>query len=401
MPSQSPDPDLTAYRRAFAADVVSMGGDWFTYVAMSLLAVGSDAQSSGSWALFVVAASHTVPRWVLAPFAGAACDRFDKRLILWVTQSTRAVIVAAMAWLSLRPSSSSSALVLIHALHVARMALGVLADSAQRSALPSLVPHDRLAWAHARAGVAWSALFCIGVALGGVTVAAVGVTAAFAIDALSYAIAAALLWKLPSLAPIASPTRAITDTTQHSSQQDPAQRRALVVAIAAKIPAAIVQGALFIAIARYAAQRDAIESSRAALVLGLLHAARAFGAGIGPYVLRQRAPADPDGRAATIAVVFAALSLAAFAHGAHVSIAIALLVVVGIGSGASWVHSSAAVFTVAPAHARGRIASIELSTQSVAQLGGSALACVSLGAPLAVALAALSLALLSLGSRPR
>lgn len=390
MHTRTTDADLAAYRRAFAAEVVSMSGDWFTYVAMSVLAAGATHGAREPWALLSVAASHTLPRWILAPLAGAACDRFDKRSLLGVTQSVRALIVATMAALALRPSTSSIAL--IHGLHLARMALGVFADTASRSALPSLVPEDRLAWAHARSGVAWSALFCVGVALGGVTVAAIGVAAAFAIDALSYAVAAALAWSLPPIAPSIR-----QDTHTQSTFDDAPERRALVAAIVAKVPAAIVQGALFIAIARYSTRL----ASLGAVVLGALHAARALGAGLGPYAIRQRDRSSPGPLGASVAVLFGALSLGALTLDTPWWIAFVLLTFVGLGSGASWVHSSAAVIVLAPAHARGRVAAIELSTQSIAQLAGSTLACIPFGTPVALALAALSIALLFALSRHR
>ena len=388
------DPDLSAFRRAFAADVLSMGGDWFTYVAMSYLA----APSREPWALLSVAASHTLPRWALAPWAGALCDRFDKRSILWVVQALRAVIVGAMALLALRPSAAS--LVAIHGLHLVRMALGAVADSALRSALPSLVPEDRLAWAYARSGVAWSVLFCAGVALGGVTVAAVGVAAAFAIDALSYAVAAALLFTLPSIPPIAAPPARATEVSATSLVRAP-EHRALLAAIVAKIPAAIVQGALFIAIARYADRAESALHRSAAVLLGALHAARALGAAAGPYAIARRDREDPATRGAALALVAGAFALFALSRDAHRAAALSSLVLVGVGAGASWVHSSAAVATCAPPHARGKIASLELSTHSIAQLSGSFLGCFAFGTTAAISLATAALALLSALSRRR
>ncbi|MFO0562994.1 MAG: MFS transporter [Polyangiales bacterium] len=369
------------YFRAFRADVLSMAGDWFTFVAMSQLAA-SDPHPSAS--LLAVAASHTLPRWALAPWAGALADRLDRRAILVRVQAIRAVIVALMALLATRRATDAT--LIIHGLHLARMCLGAFADSALRAALPTLVSEPRLRWAHARTSVAWSVLLCFGTAFGGIAVATIGVALAFAIDALSYALSAALYARVSPLAAELE-TRASSGSWSEFAQALRAHP-SFAVAMFAKIPAAIAQGAIFVSIA-LRAQHAPI---RAALAIAAMHVARGLGAAVGAVAIRPRSTHDAG-------LAFAALGLAfgvGFTWISSLEIAIALLFFFGVFTSATWVHSSAAVATLAPASVRGRASATELAAQGVAQWLGSALACTALGAPLSLLAAALALVALVL-----
>jgi hypothetical protein len=362
-----------------------MSGDWFTYVAISQLAA-SDAHPGAS--LVAVAASHTLPRWLLAPWAGSLADRVDRRSILVATQSARALIVAVMALLALRPSPSH--IVAIHALHLARMCLGAFADTSLRSALPALVGAENLRWAHARSGLAWSALLCAGTALGGLTVAATGIAAAFAIDALSYAGSAALFARVQALPPSERSAASHTHTWRDLREALRTDRR-FSAALFAKVPAALVQGALFVLVAERA-QRHA---AHAAIALAAMHVARGLGAGAGPFVLRSRSDDDSATRWGWLAV----LAAGCFWLAPQLALALPLLFALGLATGATWVHSSAAVAALSPAPLRGRTAAAELALQAVTQWLGSLIAATRLGAPGAFALAALALIALSLHDR--
>jgi hypothetical protein len=394
--------NLRAYHRAFVGDALSMAGDWFTYVAVSQLAVADTHGARSALALLSVAASHTLPRVALAPWAGAVCDRVDRRTVLVRAQSVRALIVLTMALLALGPRTTS-ALAAIHALHLARMSLGAFADTALRSALPDLVGPERLQWAHARSGLAWSALFCLGVALGGVTVAFVGVAAAFAIDAASYAACAALDRSLPPLRPTAKPAEGAREAPAISLLRSLRDDPELARAVGAKVPAALAQGAVWVALTL----RAQTFVAQGALALSALHFARGLGAGLGPYALPARpGPSALGARSGStgLGASWLALAVAAmFAGATGFTTSLLSLFLLGISSGAVWVRSSAAVGRLAPPALRGRISSLELAGQGVAQCAGSALACASLarwgraepGVGAALALGALSIAWLS------
>jgi hypothetical protein len=225
-------------------------------------------------------------------------------------------------------------------------------------------------------------------------VARVGVAAAFAVVAASCAACAALDRSLPSLPPeanlAAGEREAPAISLLRSLRDDPELARA----VGAKVPAALAQGAVWVALT-LRAQSFAVQG---ALALSAMHFARGAGAGLGPYALPARHGSTGLG-ASWLALAVAAM----FAGATGFTASLLSLFLLGISSGAVWVHSSAAVGRLAPSALRGRISSLELAGQGVAQCAGSALACASLalwgraepGVGAALALGALSIAWLS------
>ena len=69
------------YRTIWAAELVSITGDWFSLVAVSILAA-SASPDKGGLALATVLAAHLLPQALLAPVAGWLADRFDRRALL-------------------------------------------------------------------------------------------------------------------------------------------------------------------------------------------------------------------------------------------------------------------------------------------------------------------------------
>jgi MFS family permease len=134
---------------------------------------------------------------VLAPWAGAVADRFDRRAVVFVAQTVCAVlagVLAALAWAGL--ASAAVVIGLAFAVGVASAfalpaASALIAALVSREDLPSAVGLNSMTYNLARA---------VGPALAGVTVATIGIPAAFAINACSYlALAAGVLVLRPRL----------------------------------------------------------------------------------------------------------------------------------------------------------------------------------------------------------
>lgn len=82
------------YRLYFIGQAFSHAGNWMQTVALSWLVL----QLTGSGtALGLVLAFRFLPMLVGGPFAGAIVDRFDKRTILYVTQSAFAILALALS----------------------------------------------------------------------------------------------------------------------------------------------------------------------------------------------------------------------------------------------------------------------------------------------------------------
>lgn len=216
--------------------------------------------------------------------------------------------------------------------------------------------------AHALGGSTWSAMFAFGMALGGL-VATFGVPQALLIDAMTFAVGAALLATLPPI-----PTRgegsvwnaarrALGDLGEAARLAG--QAPGLFRAVASRVPLALAGGAGVVFL-NLAADRTAFMGSGAA-TLGILQACRGLGTGVGPLVARglvvRGYPLIPvwAGCAAlglvgmvlfTVPGPWVLLPLTAFIWGA--------------GTGANWMMSSAELQRNAPDEAIGRLSGLDM-----------------------------------------
>jgi MFS family permease len=135
------------------------------------------------------------PILLLAPWTGSAADRFDRRRLLLVTQPTAALLSGTLALLT-RFDVVTSAVVILFGLGQGVMT--AFSTPAQQALFVSLVPRDDVTSAVGLNSMTFNIARAIGPAAAGATVAALGIAAAFAVNAASYvAFALALLFLRP------------------------------------------------------------------------------------------------------------------------------------------------------------------------------------------------------------
>jgi MFS family permease len=191
---------LAAYRGLLAnrpltkllgGEFVSAIGDWL-YIVAILIVIYRETNDATLLGLF--GALRQLPYVVLSIPAGFVADRFDRRLILLVTDLLRGGCMLTMAWLV----AIDGAVGPIIALSVLAACGSTFFYPAIGAYLPSLVRDERQL---GPANSAWSSLdnlgFVIGPALGAILVAFGGLTVAFVINAATFLVIAAILWTLP------------------------------------------------------------------------------------------------------------------------------------------------------------------------------------------------------------
>ncbi len=324
---------VSGFRRFFVGEAVSSYGDWFTYIGISVLAI---EQRHDALALAVVLIAQAAPRALLAPLGGALADRMDRRRLLVLASLGRAVAALAMV-----AAAAAGRPWLVQGCYLARMALGALTDAASRAILPDLVAPSRLARANALLGLAWNATFVAGVLAGGAVVATAGITAAFAIDAITFIAGAAVFATLPASRAVAAPVRGTLERHEWP-------------VVLAKVPVSIATGAAWIVL------NETV--GHAAIGLGIVHAARAIGAGVAPVIWRGATVAS------STAVALAGVALFSLVHA---PIAAALW---GVGVGANWVAATTRLQATIPDARRGRAVALDLTAQTVAQCAGGVVA---------------------------
>ena len=179
--------------RLLVGEFVSSIGDWLYLVA--LLVIVYDKSGGDTVLLGIVGAARVLPYVILSVPAGIAADRFDRRLILLSTDLARGAIMVGLAVLV----AFNGPLWAVVALSILATCFSSFFGPTIGAFLPSLVGDEsRLGPANS----AWASLdnlaFIIGPAIGGLLIAASGLAFAFLLNAVSFALVAAVLWRLPS-----------------------------------------------------------------------------------------------------------------------------------------------------------------------------------------------------------
>jgi len=194
---------VRSFRLLAAGQFTSTIGDFCYAVALPWLVLSTHG---GVVLLGTVLACYGVPRTVLIPVGGVLADKVGPRTLMLAADAARCVLVAVLAVLAARHLVSLAALGPIAALIGAGEGLFLPASYA---IMPSLLDGERLTAGNAISTAAVQAGSLLGPALGGALVAATHTsTAAFAVDAGSFAVSALTLLLIPRRAAAGSVTGA-------------------------------------------------------------------------------------------------------------------------------------------------------------------------------------------------
>jgi MFS family permease len=164
----------------FVGNAASASGTWFQNLAASLLVY---RLTHSAFLLGVLNFGNFVPVLLLAPWAGSAADRFDRRRLLLGTQIVSASLsgaLAALAW---------GGLARVWVVIVFALALGTMSAfsaPASMALIGNLVPREQLASAVALNSMTFNLARAVGPVLATVSVRSLGIPASFAINSASY-----------------------------------------------------------------------------------------------------------------------------------------------------------------------------------------------------------------------
>ncbi len=175
------------FRLLFSGETISVLGDHFHFVALAWLTLQLTGSGLALGSVLMVAA---IPRAVFMLVGGALSDRFSPRSLMLYSNVIRAVLVGIIAALVLTGNVQLWQLYVMGAIFGVVDALFYPAISA---ILPMLVDETNLAPANALMQGSQQLATLLGPALAGLLVALVQTGPAFAIDSVSFAIAALAL----------------------------------------------------------------------------------------------------------------------------------------------------------------------------------------------------------------
>lgn len=334
-------------------------------------------------AIGALALVQVVPIMAFSLGGGVVADAVDRRRLLLVTQAGLATTSAALAGLAMM---SAPPVLAIYAVAFVAAGLGAMDQPARSSAVPRLVPRERLPAALALGQLNFQAAGVVGPAIGGLVIATLGIAAGYAFDAITFGAAIGALLLIAPIPPAHGAVRpslaAIAEGLRFARR-----RRAILGTFAVDLNAMVfgMPTALFPVLAL-----DVFRVGPAGF--GLLAAAPAAGALVGAVLTGWVGRVRRTGRAVLWAsagwgVAITAFGLCTFSF----PLALVFLAAAGAADVVTAVLRSAIVQLLTPDELRGRVTSIhilvvtggprlgDVEASAVASLAGAQLSVVSGG----------------------
>ncbi len=179
----------STFARLYTAQTISLFGDALTWLGLALLAF--ELAGKDSAVVLSVALTLRVTAFViLSPIAGAIADRLDRKLILVITHTARMLIVGTMPFVN----AVWQIYVLVFALNV----FNAFFTPTYQATIPLVTGKSEYAQAIALSAATYQLLGVLGPGIAGSMSAWIGARQIFFLDAISFLIAAVLIFTLPN-----------------------------------------------------------------------------------------------------------------------------------------------------------------------------------------------------------
>ena len=181
--------------KLLTGEFISGIGDWL-YIVAIFVVIYRETNDAAAVGLF--GAVRLIPYILLSVPAGLVADRFDRRLVLLVSDLVRGGVMLVLAYLV----ATNGPILAIVGFAMIAASGSTFFYPAMGAYLPSLAADERQL---GPANSAWASIgnlsFIVGPAIGGVLIAAGDVVIAFLLNGLSFLVIAAILWTLPPSRP--------------------------------------------------------------------------------------------------------------------------------------------------------------------------------------------------------
>ncbi|HSM71966.1 MAG TPA: MFS transporter [Anaerolineales bacterium] len=360
------------FRFLWWGNVVSLLGDWFNLIASAALVTELTSSGVAISYLFLV---RFLPQFLFSPLAGVIADRYDRRNIMIAADLLRAVTV--LGFLFIR---SSDQLWLFYLLIAIQFILSAMFVPARSAALANIVAQKDLVTANALDSFTWSSMLALGAFLGGVIASLFGNQTAFVMDALTFILSAWLVSR------ILLPKRERAATLQSGSWLEFFEGLrylwfvpVLLVISLVKAAGSSVYGAINVLEISYANQVYPLSNTAVGgwlsiedggtATLGLIYVVSGLGTGLGPLLLRRWLGDSTKRLLIGISIGFFLTSSGIIMLGLVSTLYAFLLSTFlrTVGTGTSWVFSSALLQILTPDRVRGRVFAFEFAALTLTQ----------------------------------
>ncbi|MCP3982020.1 MAG: MFS transporter [bacterium] len=349
------------FRSLFVARVISLLGDWFSLIAV--IALLREVAGSNPKALSGLLILKLLPIFLAGPLAGVVADRFSRKAIMVITDLVRVVFVLGLFAAPHTPFPVG----FTYAMILLQVVASAFFEPARAAALPQLVPDRHLGTANALGAVAWSMVFTLGSALGGLVTGWLGWRVALGLDAATYLVSA---WFVGRIILPPRPRRAGGPVgwktwTGYRDFRDGVRyivgRPDIATVLFVKIGWGIA-GALTLLLTLFGERVYAL-GNRPDLGVTLLYVARAIGTGIGP-ALARRIVTHESATAMRRLIAFSFLwpmgGYLVFSWVTHPVSAFVSVMLAHFGGSVLWVYSTVLLQRMSVDEFRGRVMSTDL-----------------------------------------
>ncbi|SFE10780.1 dTMP kinase [Blastococcus tunisiensis] len=327
------------FRRLWYSTSLSSFGDWLGLLAITATATSLfDDEAAKSFALGGVLLFRLLPAIVLGPLAGAFADRFDRRKTMVVTHVIRFLLFASIPIVN--------EIVWLFIAQFVIEAVSLFFIPAKDAAVPNMVRKDQLESANqlslittygltpVLAGVLFAVLAVVGRPLSRAVPGLDEVDLALYLNALTYLVAAVIIWNLPSISGRRTGPSVDGESFLGSLRSgfSFAGHTPLVRGLVIGITGAFMAAGVVIATAQAFARSLSAGSAAYGMLFGAVFVGLGIGIAVGPSVARDLSRQRLFG----VAIVGAGAAVALLAWSIALWIALLLVVLMGFFAGIAY-----------------------------------------------------------------
>lgn len=352
------------FAKLWAAQLVSLLGDWFSTIVISALIV-SYTEETGYQGLAVSAflIARLLPPLLMRPLAGVLADRFDRKRLLIASDILRALAVLGLLFTTQGPEY----LPLIYVFIVIQFLVSSIFEPARNAIMPSILYRHQLVIGNTLSSVTWSAMLAIGAITGGLVAELLGIQAALLIDSLTFVVSALLVVM------IVIPETPRSELRQARRKVKEKSQRTFVDGIRYLLKHPRAAAPLFVKMGLSVTSSDTvlIIYGTQVFVLGdqgitsmaILWAAFGFGAIIGPFITNRFSDGSVGVLRRLIIIGFVLMALGWLLWGLAPSLEFLVFAVVvrAMGGSINWTYSSVIIQQVVPDEYLGRAFSLDFA----------------------------------------
>ncbi|MCC6607299.1 MAG: MFS transporter [Anaerolineae bacterium] len=359
------------YRFLWLGNVVSQLGDWFNLIAAAELI--TELSNTGV-AISYLFLARFLPLFLFSPLAGVLADRYNRRMLMVISDVLRAVVVLGFLVVGV-----TGQVWLFYLLTIAQFALSALFTPARSAVVAMVVERKELVTANALDSFTWSTMLALGALLGGVVAAVFGAETAFVLDGLTFLLSAWFISRIVLRARVV---------------EGPGQggwldfidgfrylwgRPYLLILSLIKATGSLVWGAINVLEIGFAdhifpftlfplAATLRIEDGGTAS-LGIIYVVSGLGTGLGPLFMRRILGSKPPRLifGAALGMVLVAAGIWGLGTAPTFGLFLLATFVRTVGSGTIWVFSAVLLQIVVPDRYRGRVFAFEFAMLTLAQ----------------------------------